>query len=76
MRDFQSIIKKMAKDHHTTTHEVLREMQSAIDYAYDHPTAESRLLWERMCFRGKRPTVEEFVTQLGLMLEKRNGLLQ
>ena len=76
MRNFQSIIKKIAKDNHTTSQEVLKEMQQAVDFAFDNPTPESRRLWNSMHFKGPRPTAEEFVTQIALMLEKDGGSLQ
>ena len=51
------------------------EMQVAIDDAYDHHGQEAQRLWNRMTFGGDRPTLEEFIFQVAMMLDESNGIL-
>ena len=41
MKNFQKIIKKIAKENGTTPEQVLAEMQKVIDEAYSHHTPEA-----------------------------------
>ena len=50
-------------------------MQEAIDAAYDHHDADAQPLWDMMTFKGERPTPEEFVFQVAMMLQNGNGYL-
>ena len=50
-------------------------MQLAIDDAYDHHGKESQPLWDMMTFKGDRPTPEEFILQVAMMLESGTGLV-
>lgn len=74
--DFQKILERIAKENHTTPEEVYREMQIAIDAAYDNPDPEIRKNWETITFKGDRPTPEEVVYSLGLMLKPGDGIPQ
>lgn len=56
MRSFDEILAKIAHDNGTTPEDVLHEMQVAIDDAYDHHDQEAQQLWDRMTFKGDRPT--------------------
>lgn len=76
MRRFDEILAKIAHDNGTTPEDVLHEMQVAIDDAYDHHDQEAQQLWDRMTFKGDRPTPEEFIFQVAMMLDEGNGILQ
>ena len=58
----------------TTPENVLREMQLAIDHAYDHHDKEAQKLWDMMSFKSDRPTPEEFIFQVAMMLDKNGSL--
>ena len=68
MRSFDEILAKIAHDNGTTPEDVLHEMQVAIDDAYDHHDQEAQQLWDR-------PTPEEFIFQVAMMLDEGNGIL-
>ena len=76
MRSFDEILAKIAHDNGMIPEDVLREMQVAIDAAYDHHDQEAQQLWDRMTFKGDRPTPEEFIFQVAMMLDEGNGILQ
>ena len=59
MKNFEEIIAKIARENGTTPENVLREMQLAIDHAYDHHDKEAQKLWDMMSFKSDRPTPEE-----------------
>ena len=54
MKNFEEIIAKIARENGTTPENVLREMQLAIDHAYDHQT---------MMFEGKEKVMGYDVIQ-------------
>ena len=60
---------KIAKKEGVTPEEVLREMQIAIDSAFDHHDANAQPLWDSIEFKGSRPTPEEFVMQIAKILK-------
>ena len=76
MRNFDEILAKIARDNGTTPEDVLHEMQVAIDHAYDHHDQEAQQLWDKMTFKGDRPTPEEFIFQVAMMLDEGNVILQ
>lgn len=69
MKNFQKIIKKIAKENGTTPEQVLAEMQKVIDEAYSRRTGEADPL---LAPDGQKPTPEAFVAQLHRMLGKEN----
>ena len=71
-----STLAKIARDNGTTPEDVLHEMQVAIDNAYDHHDQEAQQLWDKMTFKGDRPTPEEFIFQVAMMLDEGNVILQ
>lgn len=75
MRNFEEIIAKVAQENETTPEDVLREMQLAIDEAYNHHDEEAQKLWDMMTFKGDRPTPEEFIFQVAMMMDDGRGLL-
>lgn len=75
MRNFDEILAKIARDNGTTPEDVLHEMQVAIDNAYDHHDQEAQQLWDKMTFKGDRPTPEEFIFQVAMMLDEGNVIL-
>ena len=76
MKDFKEILEKIAKENGTTPENVLQEMQRAIDEAYDHHDGSAQPLWDMMTFKGDRPTPEEFILQIAMMMDQGNGMLQ
>ena len=74
MKNFEEIIAKIDRENGTTPENVLREMQLAIDHAYDHHDKEAQKLWDMMSFKSDRPTPEEFIFQVAMMLDKNGSL--
>lgn len=72
MKNFQKIIKQIAKENGTTPEQVLAEMQKVIDEAYSHRTGEADPLWNKIAPDGQKPTPEAFVVQLHRMLGEGN----
>ena len=76
MRNFQEILERIAKENGTTPDNVLQEMQRAIDEAFDHHVAGAQPIWLMMTFKGDRPTPEEFIYQVAMMLDQGNSIAQ
>lgn len=74
--DFQMILEKIAKDNHTTPEEVYREMQIAIDAAFDNPDPQVRKNWEQIHYAGDRPTPEDVIFGIGMMLAPGDAMTQ
>ena len=70
MKNFQKIIKKIAKENGTTPEQVLAEMQKVIDEAYSPRTGEADPLWNKIAPVGQKPPPEAFVAHLHRMLGK------
>lgn len=66
MKNFEEIIAKIAEENGTTSENVLREMQLAIDHAYDHHDKEAQKLWDMIASKGERPTPEVTVKSPGV----------
>lgn len=69
MKNFQQIVEKIARENGTTPDHVMQQMRQAIDLAYDRQSPESAPLWAGLAGQGKRPTVEQFVLGLALMMQ-------
>lgn len=76
MRKFNEILERVAKESGATPEEVLCEMQKAIDEAYENHDPAAQPLWDMMTFKGERPTPEEFIYQVAMMMQDKNGFLQ
>ena len=76
VRNFQEILERIAKENGTTPDNVLQEMQRAIDEAFDHHDADAQPIWDMMTFKGDRPTPEEFIYQVAMMLDQGNSIAQ
>lgn len=63
MKDFQRIVQQIAEENGTTPDNVLREMELALDEIYEH-------------HKGKRPTPEEFVFEIAMMLHGGDGMFR
>mgnify|MGYP003249892303 CR=1 FL=1 len=74
MEDFKKILAKIAENNGTTPEEVRRDMQAAIDAAFDNHDASAQPLWDMMIFEGKRPTPEEFILRVAMMIYGGNGI--
>nr|DAL08091.1 MAG TPA: Stage 0 sporulation protein A/DNA, transcriptional activation and repression.3A [Bacteriophage sp.] len=75
-KDFQQILEKIAKDNNTTPENVYREMQIAIDAAFDNQDLAVRKNWEQIHYTGDRPTPEDVIYGIGLMLKPEGGMAQ
>ena len=73
MKNFEEIIAKIAEENGTTSENVLREMQLAIDHAYDHHDKEAQKLWDMIASKGERPTPEEFIFAVSMMIQNGDG---
>ena len=72
MKNFEEILAQIAKENGTTPEKVRQEMQRAIDQAYGHHAPDAQPIWDKMAPGGGKPTPEEFVLQLAMMLDKGN----
>lgn len=70
MNQFEKIVEKIARENGAAPDEVMAEMQRAIDQACDRQSAGSAPLWAGMSFRGERPTPEELVLSLAVLLQQ------
>ena len=71
MKQFEKILEIIARENGTTPECVRDQMQRAIDQAYDHPTEATAPLWTGLGFRDERPTPEDLVLQLAVLLQKK-----
>lgn len=74
--DFQQILAKIAAENNTTPEDVYREMQIAIDAAFNNPDPQVRKNWEQIHYTGDRPTPEDVIYGIGLMLKPEDGMAQ
>ena len=72
----RNLHERIAKENGTTPDNVLQEMQRAIDEAFDHHDADAQPIWDMMTFKGDRPTPEEFIYQVAMMLDQGNSIAQ
>lgn len=72
MKNFEEILRQIAKENGTTPENVRLEMQLAIDQAFGHHSPDAQPLWDRLSPNSDKPTPEEFVLQLAMMLDKDN----
>lgn len=72
--NLQEILQKIAKQNSTTPEEVYKEMQIAIDAAFDNPDPQVRKNWEKIHFTGDRPTPEDVIFGIGMMLTPGDGM--
>lgn len=69
----QEILQRIAQQNNTTPDEVYKEMQIAIDAAFDNPDPQVRKNWEMINFTGDRPTPEDVIFGIGMMLTPNDG---
>ena len=55
MKQFQKIVEKIARENGTTPENVMRQMQRAIDQAYDSRNAGSATMWAGSPSGGENP---------------------
>ena len=72
--NFQKILKRIATENNTTPEDVYHEMQIAIDAAFDNPDPEVRKNWEQIHYTGDRPTPEDVIFGIGMMLSPEDGI--
>lgn len=76
MKKFEKIVDLIARQSGSTPEEVLQEMQQAIDYAAEHHDKNGQRLWNMMNFKSGKPTPEEFIMQMAMMLNRTDGPMQ
>lgn len=76
MKNFQKILNQIAKENGSTPDGVLREMELALNEAYDRRSAEEQSLWDMITFKGERPTPEEFIFQIAMLLHSGDGMFR
>ncbi|TAH59959.1 MAG: sporulation initiation factor Spo0A [Gottschalkiaceae bacterium] len=66
------IYRKIARKYGVSVEEVKKDMQDAIDYAYekDKKSDKERILQENISFKGKTPTTAEFINQVTEQIKK------
>lgn len=60
-KEFKGLLEHVAKQNNTTVEEVYKEMQIAIDAAFDSPDPEVQKKWKQIPFKGDRPTPEDLI---------------
>lgn len=68
MKDFQTILRKIARENGTTPEQVRRDMQAAIDAGFDNPDPAVQAAWRGIPYKGERPTAEDVVMGLASRL--------
>lgn len=69
-RKVDKIMKTIGKQEGISAKEVEREIQIAIDSGFDNPDAKIRAAWEKVPFKGERPTTQEVVEYLCKEIKK------
>ncbi len=61
--NMKKIYRKVAKKHGVSAKEVKRDMQAAIEYAYNRPgrSEGEKMVWERVKRENGVPTVKELI---------------
>ena len=67
-RDYMNILKTIAEHEKTSIEEVEIEMQRAIDIGFDNPDKKIQKEWEKISYKGDRPTVREVIEALSKRL--------
>ena len=62
--EFLTLLDSIADKYNVTSGEVYREIQKAIDMAYDNPNPEVKLAWLDVPFEGERPTAKDVIIAL------------
>ncbi len=72
--NMDDIYSKIAKEHGITVEEVKKEMQAAVDCAYNNPekTMQERMIQARISHNGGTPTAEELIAYV-IRQVKQNG---
>lgn len=68
-RDYMNILKTIAEHEKTSIEEVETEMQRAIDIGFDNPDKKIQKEWEKISYKGDRPTVREVIEALSKRLK-------
>ncbi len=74
--DFKKILERVARESNSTPEEVYREMQIAIDSGFDNPDPEVQKHWKSIHFKGARPTPEDVVFGIAMMLSPEDRIKQ
>ena len=74
MKDFEEIISKIARENGTTPENVHREMQLAMNYAYNRHNNEAQPFLDMISSKGNMTIPEEFIFALAMMLDHGSGL--
>ena len=66
---YQGILDKVAKNYHTTPVHVYEEIQKAINYGFENPNPEIQEMWAQISLNGAKPTPEELIAYILIMLK-------
>ena len=60
-QELERMLTRIAADHHTTSREVRREMEIAMEEAASNPDPVIQAQWDKIPRKGERITLEEFI---------------
>lgn len=69
-RKFNKLMNTIRKGEGISSKEVEKEIQIAIDSGFDNPDAAVRAEWEKVHFKGERPTPQEVIEYLCKEMKK------
>lgn len=69
-RKFKKVMDNIGKGEGISSKEVEKEIQIAIDSGIDNPDAAIRSEWEKVPFKGERPTPQEVIEYLCKEMKK------
>ena len=67
--DYRNILKMIAEQEKISIEEVEEEMQRAIDIGFDNSDKKMQTEWEKIPYKGDRPTVQEVIEALSSRLK-------
>mgnify|MGYP000894987820 CR=1 FL=1 len=76
MKNFDMILKEIAKKEGVSPETVYSEMQKAIDAGFDSPDPQARAAWKDIHYEGPRPTPEEVIAYCALRLAPQKSIKQ
>ena len=69
-RKFNKVMNIIGKGEGISSKEVEKEIQIAIDSGFDNPDPVIRAEWEKVPFKGERPTPQEVIENLCKEMKK------
>ena len=66
--NIKQVLEAVAKRDNVSVEDVYRNIQDAIDLAFNNPDPEIHKLWLQVPFAGERPTPEEFIPYVAALV--------